>query len=273
MKAVFLDIDGVLQPPSNQERFDHLCEIDGIINRLNTEKPAEKDWAEYAKNCGKYDITATMFDWDPNAINRLHHILETTGAKIILSSDWRNKGMSMMRALLSIHNLDGYLYDSLYHIDDYNILLEGPDADERMRQANIAHNEYMDMVFKLLDAFRKVYPSYEEPKRLWPVSVDERTTEIREYLDRHQEITSYVAIDDRDLRLGLDGHAVTTLARLREAEAQKCIEILQKEDGPYRLPEGCNIPELQVWREKYKALIDINFNNEKHTVTNGERQE
>ncbi len=251
MKAIFLDIDGVIQPASNQKRFEHLGEIEDIIKRLNTEKPAEKDWAEYAKGIGKYDIVATMFDWDEASVARLHNIIDQTGARIILSTDWRNKGMSMMKALLSLHNLDSYLYDSLYHVEDYCVLLEGPDADERMRKANDDYNEYTTLLFKMLSAFRKVYPSYEEPKRLWPVSVNERTVEIREYLDRHPEITSYVAIDDRDLRLGLEGHAVVTLSRIREENEQDCLNILKKEDGPYHLPEECKIPELYEWREKY----------------------
>lgn len=250
MKAIFLDIDGVLQPPSSQKRFDHLKEIDDIIKKLNAEKPAEKDWADYTVCCGQYDITAVMFDWDKGAVDRLHNIIDRTGAKIVLSSDWRNKGMSMMRALLSIYDLDSYLYDSLYFTDDC-WAYEGPDRRERIEQAQVARKTYETMWFKMLDIFRKIYPSYDEPRRFWPVSVNERTVEIREYLDRHPEITSYVAIDDRDLRLGLDGHAVTTLSRMKEEDMQKCLDVLQLEDGPYPLPEECKIPELYEWREKY----------------------
>lgn len=63
------------------------------------------------------------------------------------------------------------------------------------------------------------------------------TAEIREYLDRHQEITSFVALDDRNLTLGLDGHLIKTENCISEANVKQAIEILQREDGPFLLDD------------------------------------
>ncbi|MGM9758874.1 MAG: HAD domain-containing protein [Parabacteroides sp.] len=251
MKALFLDIDGVLQSPSSRNRFAHLKEVDDIVKRLNEEKPADEDWQVYTKCGGQYDILAVMFDWDEEAVSFLRNILDTTGAKIVLSTDWRYKGVSMMKALLSIHDLDQYYADSTYFVEDYDIVYGDPDYEKRSKRANENREEYREMRYHLAKAFDKAYPPYDKANGWKKVRVDERAIEIREYLDRHPEITSYVALDDRDLRYGLDDHAVVTRGVLLEEKAKECVEILNREDGPFALPEVCRIPELQAWREKW----------------------
>ncbi len=37
MKVIFLDIDGVLQPGSYQDRFEHLAEVSDLAKKLNVE--------------------------------------------------------------------------------------------------------------------------------------------------------------------------------------------------------------------------------------------
>lgn len=63
MKYLFLDIDGVL----NHE--------DWYVNRIGKYRDSFKEWWE---EC-----------FDPECVKRVKHILEETGAKIVISSSWR----------------------------------------------------------------------------------------------------------------------------------------------------------------------------------------
>lgn len=82
MKIVFLDIDGVLQPYDSDNRF---YEINAKTKKLVMEL-SEKyniDYSQYSI----YDILATYYDWNDDAISRLKHILSITSSKIIITSD------------------------------------------------------------------------------------------------------------------------------------------------------------------------------------------
>ncbi|MDR0939788.1 MAG: hypothetical protein LBN29_10665, partial [Mediterranea sp.] len=65
---------------------------------------------------GAYGRAAVYYDWDKPAVERLREILDTTGAKIVLSTTWRRMGIPIMRALMAIHHLDSYLVDSTFCI-------------------------------------------------------------------------------------------------------------------------------------------------------------
>lgn len=94
----------------------------------------------------------------------------------------------------------------------------------------------------------KLYPA--DPNK-WMDFVDYRTGEILEYLDRHPEITAFVALDDRNLEKGLNGHFIHTKNSISEEDVERAIEILNREDGPYPLDECLHTPELEEWRRKY----------------------
>ena len=97
-----------------------------ICEQLNRTTQNGFDYFSYAKEgfcidgsrkCyghNSYDIAAVWFDWNKESVCLLKEMLDKTGAKIILSSDWRNKGELVMKALLAIHGLDSYYYGTTF---------------------------------------------------------------------------------------------------------------------------------------------------------------
>lgn len=106
MKVVFLDIDGVLQPYDTKNNF---YSIDSYTKKI-VKNLSEKHNVDFVKY-GYYDVLPVYFDWYPQAIKRLKHILDETDSKIIVSSDWKRKELpEKMHDLLRIHDLDKYWY-------------------------------------------------------------------------------------------------------------------------------------------------------------------
>ena len=256
MKVIFLDIDGVLQPGSYQHRFEHLEEVSDLAKKLTVELNNGFDYyklvggdKEYdnKQQVNKYDIGAVYWDWHPEAVKLLHEVIDKTGAKIVLSTDWRGRGLEEMRGLIDIKGFGKYLYGATYFPAKSYSSTDGKlFSDEEM---NDQYQEFNKITEVLEDGLRKIYPPVEVCH--WDRYVNYRTAEIREYLDRHPEITSYVAVDDMYIGIGLDGHFVwSEKAYIRREHADKMIEILSKEDGPYPLPAELKTEELEAWREK-----------------------
>ena len=63
MKALFLDIDGVLQPCGRQERFAHIDEIPSLCKQLNETVKTDFDYEAYVGNSysNACDIGAVLF--------------------------------------------------------------------------------------------------------------------------------------------------------------------------------------------------------------------
>ena len=78
----------------------------------------------------------------------------------------------------------------------------------------------MDEAKKYVDSFKTDSIKY----------IDYRQVEIIDYLFRHQEITNFVAIDDRDLEMALKGHFVETNNLINYDQMVSCIEILNGKD-------------------------------------------
>ncbi|MCY4264946.1 MAG: HAD domain-containing protein [Gammaproteobacteria bacterium] len=103
--VIFLDIDGVLQPPMDQERFDH------DLGALQVEL-AEKFNNDVYLDYDEYDLGAIYYDWDLGAVERLRKLCDDLHAQIVVSSDWRLwKTMGMLRDYFHLHGLDCYIYD------------------------------------------------------------------------------------------------------------------------------------------------------------------
>lgn len=255
MKVIFLDIDGVLQPHDNRNRFSHIKEIGELCVELHKKNPSF-DYAKWTKDFkfASYDIAAVYYDWDKVSVERLRKVLDTTGARIVLSSNWKEKGMEAMRGLMEIHGLG----NNLLTITAYEpMAIEMPDYYSRGDTENFLewckaidsrHNLWGKTFSALRMQIEKYYPKNPD---IWDDYLDFRTVEILEYLDRHQEVTAFAAIDDRYIGKGIEGHFVKTRNSILEEDAEKLMDILNIEDGPYRLPNGLDLTELNEWRKGY----------------------
>ncbi|MYB56916.1 MAG: hypothetical protein F4X51_11035 [Gemmatimonadetes bacterium] len=104
-RVVFLDIDGVLQPPSQQNRFKHdLDQLRGsLAKKFNDVSYLDMD---------KYDLGAIYYDWRKDAVDRLRRLCEDFDADIVISSDWRSrKTVSLLKAYFRIHGLHQFVID------------------------------------------------------------------------------------------------------------------------------------------------------------------
>ena len=148
-KAVlFLDNDGVI------------CLSNNWGSRV---KKRKKDKISLVMNDPDVDPKYRFDYFDKKAVKVLNHVLEETGAEIVVSSDWR-------------------LYATLEELGDY-YLSEG--------------------IIKKPIAFTKRYIGCDKPDEFeWvrrTMYEQQRCIEIRQYLIDHPEITHWVCIDDLEL--------------------------------------------------------------------------
>jgi hypothetical protein len=105
MKIIFLDIDGVIQPPWKQDRFKHDLEA---LRAEIAEKYQDPAYLEF----NKYDLGATYADWSEVALANLRQLLVEQKAKIVISSDWRRShNLQRMQMLFRLYDLDEYIID------------------------------------------------------------------------------------------------------------------------------------------------------------------
>ena len=104
--VIFLDIDGVLQPPSKQTRFKH--DLEELRRSL-----ADRFDDETYLGMDKYDLGAVYHDWDSAAVERLRTLCKDFGAGIVISSDWRrSKSTRQLQTLFRVHDLHHYVTDA-----------------------------------------------------------------------------------------------------------------------------------------------------------------
>jgi hypothetical protein len=153
MKVIFLDNDCVICLQNNWGKRDKLMK-------------------EYLKDhpgtyMDKIPVSHRFDGFDKKAVKVLNRILESTGAEIVVSSDWK-------------------LHASLEELQEY-YLAQG------IAKSPIAMTPNMkDFDPESCGLFQW---------KGWLSKI--RVSEIRKYLEEHQEVTSWVAIDD--LPMGFDG--------------------------------------------------------------------
>lgn len=157
-------------------------DIDGVINT--------KEWhSKMTKDTPKDEYG---YAFDPIAVANLAHIIDKTGADIVISSSWKFYGVPKLREMWKKRNLPGTILD----------ITPNTISDEMLLNAN-------------LDEFQ--------------LGVC-RGNEIKEWLSRHEDIISnYVIIDDFDDMLSKqEDHVVLTesLIGITEWDAEKAIKIL-----------------------------------------------
>ena len=235
MKILFLDIDGVIQI-FTQYRFDHTVEeVHALCRELTARFGGEFDYDAWAGREGSnpfWTVAAVQWDWNEDAVRELKRVLDATGAKIVLSSSWRDFGFEAMKALFRIWGLDSYYFDDTvkeYFWDWRQLNGDGAKKAVLKRcEECLPGDDFLDM----------------------------RAMEIREWLDRHPEVTAYAAVDDMHLMRGLEGHFVHSRRGLKAEVADALIAALEKEDGPYPLPaEIRSMPELEVIRKAQAAYL------------------
>jgi len=97
MKIIFLDFDGVLN-----------CE----------------DWYRRQFEETKNDLELSEYpysEFDPEIIQRLNHIINETGAKVVVSSTWRHgRSVEELQNILSRVGFTGEVIDKTKHLDAIN---------------------------------------------------------------------------------------------------------------------------------------------------------
>lgn len=80
-------------------------DVDGVINPTRYENALDKMWSASEGKIKSRDKYGRLFF--PQNCEALRKIVDTTGAKIVISSSWRQNGESEMKALWEYRNLAG----------------------------------------------------------------------------------------------------------------------------------------------------------------------
>ena len=160
-------------------------DIDGVINTKEWHSKMTKDTPKDEYGYGIKGV----------AVANLAHIIDETGADIVISSSWKFYGVPKLRDMWQKRNLPGLILD----------ITPNTVSDEMLLNANLEE-------FQLGVC---------------------RGNEIKEWLLRHEgKISNYVIIDDfDDLLTEQEDHVVLTdtLVGITAFDAEKAIAILNRE--------------------------------------------
>ena len=224
-RVIFLDIDGVLQPTVSQERFKHLK--DGSAERLIQDVRESCLWVTHSYDAlfesedFRLLLLGVYYDWDRDAIAFLKTLLQKSGARVVLSSTWRSCGLKALELFFFLHGLKDFLkgvtlLDCLYFEPEKSDLLE----ERRLKR----------------ESGCLLTPLKEELKSaLHLEEISTRALYIYLYLILHEEITSYVILDDHDLKAEFPEHFMRTADVLTAISCTGALQWLYRKDLPAML--------------------------------------
>jgi hypothetical protein len=154
MKVIFLDNDGVI------------CLSENWGSRR---KKQIKEGRSMGTSVRELPIHLRLDNFDKKAVKVLNKILETTGAEIVISSDWRFHG-------------------TLEELGDYYI-------SQGIMKKPIATTEI----------FKDIFPKEWSALRFRADLELERYMEINHWLKNHPEVTHWVAVDDLNMSVDFLG--------------------------------------------------------------------
>lgn len=96
--VIFLDIDGVIRHNGS------LLYLDYDLSTLpsNLTKQYKTNYQKYNKE----ELGVVYYDWDKEAIERLRCIIQQAGAKIVITSTWREKGLQRLIDFFRLYGLE-----------------------------------------------------------------------------------------------------------------------------------------------------------------------
>lgn len=104
---IFLDIDGVIQPYSQDSRFNY------ELDKLPAYFAAKYNDSSFF-DCSIWDLGAAYYDWDEVALARIKQILRDFNAHIVIHSGWRESvPYNALKALFKLYDMDAYVLDIL----------------------------------------------------------------------------------------------------------------------------------------------------------------
>lgn len=109
---IFLDIDGVLQPYNQRERFDHDLDklVDYLCDKYNDPIYGEMD---------KYDVGAAYYDWDDVAVGILTKLIRvSTQEDCIIADNYLLKMLTnkTYSGVVAIDKEDSEIYETVNKI-------------------------------------------------------------------------------------------------------------------------------------------------------------
>jgi hypothetical protein len=95
----------------------------------------------------------------PHLVENLRHLIEETGAKIVISSTWRASGLTIMKEMWEKRNLPGEVIDITKRIyregDFYEVLERGHEIQEWMDRNEVDN-------YVIIDDDNDMLPSHQE---------------------------------------------------------------------------------------------------------------
>lgn len=256
MRVLFLDIDGVLKPVLSGWS-EKKCTAESLYeeHRLKFESVGfdypkmMKTGGDFQKRTIKNAMRNAGENIDLNVVSGIKKILDETDAKIVVSSNWREGGYPLIRALLSMFGLHPYIVGMTSFCCP---VFRTPESEEKDWTMHEEADAALEKVGKALAEKYKLLLGHDY---MW---VRNRIPEIMDYLARHQEVTSYAVVDDEDYIETIFGpHGVETHYKLKEDQYERLRSALILEDGPYRFEEIDLEPSVAAWHKKWDLYHDF----------------